>query len=108
MRWMKLHKVVLDIDTIVVHLYSLVHGKVTLHLPVVARIKGCLHHVFERRLENIQVVREFPHVFHEDLSRMPMERAIEFKIELQPGTALIAKAPNKMPPLELIELKVQL
>jgi hypothetical protein len=31
-------------------------------------------------------------VFPEDLLGMPPERAIEFKIELQPGTAPIAKA----------------
>jgi hypothetical protein len=38
---------------------------------------------------------------------MPPERAIEFKIELQPGTALIVKAPYKMSPMELMELKIQ-
>jgi hypothetical protein len=53
---MKLHKVVLDVATRLVHLYSPVHGKVTLHLPTIARIKDCLHHVVERRLEDIQVV----------------------------------------------------
>jgi hypothetical protein len=31
-------------------------------------------------------------VFPEDLLGMPPERAIEFKIELQPGTTPIAKA----------------
>jgi hypothetical protein len=39
---------------------------------------------------------------------MPLERAIEFKIELQPGTAPIAMAPYKMSPVELKELKIQL
>jgi hypothetical protein len=39
---------------------------------------------------------------------MPPERAIEFKIELQPGTTPIAKAPYKMSPVELKELKIQL
>jgi hypothetical protein len=39
---------------------------------------------------------------------MPFERAIEFKIELQPGTAPIAKAPYKMMSVELVELKIQL
>jgi NAD-dependent dihydropyrimidine dehydrogenase PreA subunit len=39
---------------------------------------------------------------------MPPERAIKFKIELQPGTTLIAKAPYKMSPVELKELKIQL
>jgi hypothetical protein len=54
------------------------------------------------------VVQEFPDVFPEDLPRMPPQRAIEFKIELQPGTAPMAKDPYKMSPLELIELKTQI
>jgi hypothetical protein len=84
------------------------YGEVTLHLLVISRIKDCLHHMVERRLEDIQVVQEFLDVFPEDLPGMPPERAIEFKIELQPGTAPIAKASYKMSPLKLIELKVQL
>jgi hypothetical protein len=47
-------------------------------------------------------------VFPDDLPIMPPERAIEFKIELQPDTASIAKAPYKMTPVELVELKIQL
>jgi hypothetical protein len=47
-------------------------------------------------------------VFPIDLPGMPPEREIEFKIELQPGTATIAKAPYKMSPVELKELKIQL
>jgi hypothetical protein len=39
---------------------------------------------------------------------MPPEREIEFKIQLQPGTAPIAKAPYKMSPVEMKELKIQL
>jgi hypothetical protein len=47
-------------------------------------------------------------VFPDDLPGMPPERAIEFKIELQPGTASIAKGPYKMSPVEMKELKIQL
>jgi hypothetical protein len=47
-------------------------------------------------------------MFPDDLPRMPPERAIEFKIELQPGTAPISKAPYKMSHVELKELKIQL
>jgi hypothetical protein len=39
---------------------------------------------------------------------MPPERAIEFMIELQHGTVLIAKAPYKILPVEFKELKIQL
>jgi hypothetical protein len=84
------------------------YGKITLQLLVIYRIKASLHHVAELKLEDIHVVREFSDVFPNDLPGMPPEREIEFKIELQPGTALIAKAPYKMSPVELKELKIQL
>jgi hypothetical protein len=105
---MKWHKAVLDISARLVHLDSPVYGKVTLHLPAISRIKVSLHHVVERRLEDIHVVREFPDVFPDDLPGMPPERAIEIKIELQSGTTPISKAPYKMSQEELAELKIQL
>jgi hypothetical protein len=64
--------------------------------------------VVELKLEDIHVVREFPDVFPDDLPGMPPERAIEFKIELQLGNAPVAKAPYKMSPVEMKELKIQL
>jgi hypothetical protein len=108
MSWMKLHRAVLDIAGQLVHLDSPVYGKVILHLPTISRIEASLHHVAERKLKDIHVVREFLDVFPDDLPGMPLERAIEFKIELQPDTAPIAKAPYKMSPVELKELKIQL
>jgi hypothetical protein len=82
MSWMKMHKAVLDIATRLVYLNSPVYRKVTLHLPAISHIKASLHHVVERRLEDIHVVREFLNVFPDDLLGMPPERTIEFKIEL--------------------------
>jgi hypothetical protein len=108
MSWMKLHRAVLDIAGQLVHLNSPVYGKVILPLPTVSRIKASLHRVVELRLEDIHVVREFPDVFPDDLPGMPPKRAIEFKIELQPGTAPRAKVPYKMSPVEMKELKIQL
>jgi hypothetical protein len=37
------------------------------------------------------MVREYPDVFPDDLPGMPPDRAIKFKIELQPDTAPIYK-----------------
>jgi hypothetical protein len=54
------------------------------------------------------VIREFSDVFPDELPGMPPKRAIEFKIELQLGTAPIAKAPYKMSPVKLVDLKIQL
>jgi hypothetical protein len=101
MSWMKWHKAVLDISTRLAHLNSPMYGRVTLHLLAISRIKASLHHVVERRLEDIHVVCKFPDVFPDDLSGMPPERVIEFKIELQPDTAPISKAPYKMSREEL-------
>jgi hypothetical protein len=108
MSWMKWHKAILDISVRLVQLNSPVYGKVTLHLSAVSHIKASLHHVVERKLQDIHVVREFPDVFSDELPGMPPKRAIEFKIELQPSTTPIAKAPYKMSPVELADLKIQL
>src|ERR1044072_1044043 len=42
-------------------------------------------------LEDIPVVRDFPDVFPEELPGMPPERAVEFVVDLIPGTAPISK-----------------
>jgi predicted aspartyl protease len=47
MRWMKLHKAILDIASRLVHLDSPVYGKVTLHLYAISHIKACLRHMIE-------------------------------------------------------------
>jgi ABC-type siderophore export system fused ATPase/permease subunit len=108
MSWMKMHKAVLDIPDRLVHLNSPVYGKVIHHLPTISRIKASLHHMDELKLQDIHVIQESPDMFPDNLPRMPLERAIEFKIELQPGTAPIAKSPYRMTPVELKELKIQL
>ena len=53
-------------------------------------------------------MREFPDVFPEDLSGLPPDREIEFSIDLLPGSSPISKAPYRMAPVELRELKAQL
>ena len=60
------------------------------------------------RLEDILAVREFPDVFPKDLPSIPPNREIDFHIELAPGIEPISKAPYRMAPLELKELKVQM
>jgi hypothetical protein len=77
MSWMKIHRAVLDIAGRLVHLDSLMYGKLILHLPMISRIKASLDHVVELKLEDIHVVREFLDVFPNDLPGMPPERVIE-------------------------------
>jgi hypothetical protein len=108
MSWMKMHKEVLDIAGWLVPMDSPMYGKVILHLHAISHIKASLHHMVELKLEDIHVVWQFLNVFPDDLLGMPPERAIEFRIELQPGTAPIAKSLYRMSLVEMKELKVQL
>lgn len=61
-----------------------------------------------RRMEDVPIVNEFLDVFPEDISGMPPKRKIEFTIDLVPGAAPISKAPYRMAPAEMSELKAQL
>ncbi|KAK1647639.1 hypothetical protein QYE76_065444 [Lolium multiflorum] len=76
------------------------------HTQIEVELK--LNSMKEVKLEDIPVVNEFQDVFPKELPGMPPDREIEFTIDLIPGTAPIAKAPYKMGPKELKELKEQL
>ncbi|KAA0054268.1 gag protease polyprotein [Cucumis melo var. makuwa] len=59
-------------------------------------------------LSSEPVVRDYSDVFLEELPGLPPHSEIEFAIELEPGTVPISRAPYRMAPAELKELKVQL
>ncbi|WVZ50407.1 hypothetical protein U9M48_001660 [Paspalum notatum var. saurae] len=67
-----------------------------------------LHSLVIKTLEEIPVVCEYPNVFPDDIPGLPPDRAVEFAIDLVPGTAPIAKAPYRMSEKEYDELKKQL
>ena len=60
------------------------------------------------RLEDIPIVKEFPDVFPDDISGLPLDREIEFVIELILRTEPISILLYRMVPAELKELKAQL
>ena len=60
------------------------------------------------KLENDPMVCEFPNVFPKDLSGLPLDRELEFGIEVLPDSALISIPPYRMALMELKELKTQL
>nr|GEV30310.1 putative reverse transcriptase domain-containing protein [Tanacetum cinerariifolium] len=62
----------------------------------------------KKQLQDVPVICNFPEVFLDDLPRLPPPRQIEFKIELIPGTAPVARAPYRLAPSELKELSDQL
>ncbi|KAJ9566000.1 hypothetical protein OSB04_001966 [Centaurea solstitialis] len=78
--------------------------------------KGCtsyLAYVIDTKLEkkeiaDVDVVRDFPDVFPEDLPGLPPERQVEFHIDLTPGAAPIARAPYRLAPTEMKEMMTQL
>ena len=61
-----------------------------------------------KQLEDILVTCEFPNAFPDEVPGLPPIREIDFTIELMPGTTLISRAPYRMAPTMLRELKVQL
>ena len=62
----------------------------------------------DMRLEDIPIVKEFSDVFPDDLPGLPPNKEIDFKIALAPRTEQISRAPYRMAPAELKELKVQM
>ncbi|XP_073017858.1 uncharacterized protein [Primulina eburnea] len=60
-----------------------------------------------KKLNEIEVVWDFPDVFADDVPGLPPYREVEFLIDVVPGTSPISKAPYRMAPTEMKELKNQ-
>ena len=59
----------------------------------------------KKPIDTVPIVNEFMDVFPEDLPGIPPSREVDFGIDLEPGTRPISKAPYRMAPAELKELK---
>jgi len=59
-------------------------------------------------IDRLPVVNEFPEVFPDEIPDVPLEREVEFSIDLVPGTKPVSMAPYRMSASELGELKKQL
>ncbi|KAL9253624.1 Retrovirus-related Pol polyprotein from transposon 17.6-like protein [Drosera capensis] len=62
----------------------------------------------ELSVNDIHVVQDHPDIFSNELPGLPPTLEMDFSIELVPGAASISKAPYRMAPTELKELKTQL
>jgi len=62
----------------------------------------------EKGIGDFPVVQEFPEVFPDDITELPLEREVDFAIDLVLGTSPISIAPYRMSASELGELKKQL
>ncbi|GJU46225.1 putative reverse transcriptase domain-containing protein [Tanacetum coccineum] len=60
----------------------------------------------EKRLEDVPVIRDFLEVFPEELPGLPPPRQVEFRIDLIPGVAPVARASYRLAPSEMKELSV--
>ncbi|GJV35591.1 putative reverse transcriptase domain-containing protein [Tanacetum coccineum] len=62
----------------------------------------------EKRLEDVPVIQDFPKVFLDELPGLPPPRQVEYRIDLIPGVAPVARAPYRLAPSEKKELSKQL
>ncbi|GJV99157.1 putative reverse transcriptase domain-containing protein [Tanacetum coccineum] len=62
----------------------------------------------EKQLEDVPIICDFPEVFPDDLLGLPPPRQVEFRINLVPGAAPVARALYCLAPSEMGELPEQL
>ncbi|KAI3773775.1 hypothetical protein L1987_48307 [Smallanthus sonchifolius] len=62
----------------------------------------------EKKIKDIPIVRDYPEVFPEDFPGLPPSRQVEFRIDLVPGAAPVARSPYLLAPSEMQELSNQL
>lgn len=62
----------------------------------------------EIHIDDVPIVQEIKDVFRADLPGFTPDRQVEFTIDLLPVVAPVSRAPYRMAPRELQELKVQL
>src|SRR5437773_9801851 len=106
---MNQHGAVLDTSTRTVSLNAPDSTRrITLSLPEYPAPPGSVCALEMNPLEEIPVVNEYPDVFPEELPGLPPVRAVEFSIELLPGTAPVFRRHYRMCQNDLAEMKVQL
>ncbi|GKB94509.1 hypothetical protein Tco_0980646, partial [Tanacetum coccineum] len=60
----------------------------------------------EKLLGDVPVIRDSPEVFPKELPGLPPPRQVEFRIDLIPGAAPVARAPYRLAPSEMKELSM--
>jgi hypothetical protein len=107
--WLAQNKAIIHADQRTIRLG---HGqeevKLSIPVSVPVKIPGQVFEVVVQEIQDIPVVCEFSDVFPEDLPGLPLERDVEFVVELKPDRAPISRRSYRMPPNELAELKTQL
>nr|GEV19620.1 hypothetical protein [Tanacetum cinerariifolium] len=103
--------VIVGMDWLVERDDLIVCGKKEVHVPYKNKTKmiPVVHSSRdEERTSKETTARCVPEVFLDDLPGLPPPRQVEFKIELIPSVAPVARAPYRLAPFELKELSDQL
>ena len=130
MDWLSKHRAIVDCDKKIEFLKFFDLSKVIIHGILVEAVSKVISSMKARRflrkfseallalvldsrreqvnLEKIPVVKEFPNVFPKELLGIPPEREVDMFIEVVQGMTPISRAPYRMAPTELKELKTQL
>ena len=91
MNWLRVYGVVLDMKRRSVELrLPSSEDRMSLIVPSDPVLPIAAHAEASPDLTSIQVVYEFLDVFPKDLPKLPLDREVEFSIELEPGTAPIS------------------
>ena len=130
MNWLSKHRAIVDCDKKIVRLKCSDLSEVIVHGIQSRAVSNVISSMQARRLsrkgceaflalvldskrgqvdaEKIPVVKEVPDVFPDELPGIPHEREVDLSIEVVHGTTLISRAPYRMAPTKLKELKTQL
>jgi hypothetical protein len=111
--WLDKYQAIISCDKRTIKLVSPLGEEVVTELVSPEPRKGGCHQMTidskeADPLETIKVVSKFSDVFLKDLPGMPLERKVEFAIELIPGTAPISKRASMVSGPELVEIKKQI
>ena len=109
MNWLWVYVIVLDLKQRVVELRLLSsEERMSLLVPSNLVLPVAAHAKASPNLTSIPMVCEFLNVFPEDLPGLPLDRDVEFSIELEPSTAPISRRLYRMDLKELAKMKKQL
>nr|GEX97993.1 putative reverse transcriptase domain-containing protein [Tanacetum cinerariifolium] len=61
-----------------------------------------------KQVKDVPIVQDFTELFPENLPGLPLDRPVEFQIDLIPGAAPVTRAPYRLAPSEMKELSEQL
>nr|GEU59703.1 hypothetical protein [Tanacetum cinerariifolium] len=110
MDWLSKNKAVIVCHEKVVEIPIKEGGILRVHVECIWKAAKPLMNakVDEPRISDTPVVQDFTDLFPEDLSGLPPQRQVEFRIEIVPGASPVAKSPYLLAPSKKQELSGQL